>query len=96
MKVLAMLTLVPEAKLETVRVALADELRGSWALYSSGVLREFYATEDSRRVVFVIEAENAAAAKRLLAPLPLVAAGMFQVEFVELRPFVNWSMLFMH
>jgi hypothetical protein len=96
MKVLAMLTLVPEAKLETVRDELADELRGSWALYSSGVLREVYATEDSRRVVFVMEADHAAAAKRLLAPLPLVAAEELQMEFVELRPFVNWSMLFAH
>jgi hypothetical protein len=96
MKVLVMLTLVPEAKPETVRVALAEELRGSWALYSSGVLREIYTTEDSRRVVFVMEADNAATATRLLAPLPLVAAGMFDMEFVELRPFVNWSMLFAH
>jgi hypothetical protein len=96
MKVLAMLTLVPKANLETVRVELADELRCSWALYSCGVLRELYATEDSTRVVFVMEADNAAAAKRLLAPLPLVAAGMFQMEVVELRPFVNWSMLFAH
>jgi hypothetical protein len=73
MKVLAMLTLVPEAKLETVRVELADELRGSWALYSSGVLRELYATENSRRVVFVMEADNAAAAKRLSFPGRLCA-----------------------
>ncbi len=28
------------------------------------------------------------------ALLPLVAAQMFTIECVELRPFVNWSMLF--
>jgi hypothetical protein len=94
MKVLALLSLVPEAQLGTVRSELADELRGSWALYASGVLREVYATEDPKRVVFVMEAEDAAAARRQLAPLPLVAAGMFNVECLELRPFVNWSMLF--
>jgi hypothetical protein len=94
MKVLAMLTLMPEAKLTTVRAELANELKGSWALYSSGVLREVYSTEDPRRVVFVMEADDAAAAERQLAPLPLVAAGMFKVECLELRPFVNWSMLF--
>jgi hypothetical protein len=96
MKVLAMLTLMPEAQLGTVRAELADELRGSWALYASGVLREAYATEDPKRVVFVMEADDAAAAKRQLAPLPLVAAGMFKLECLELRPFVNWSMLFAH
>lgn len=94
MKVLAVLTLMPEAKLETVRAELADELKASWALYASGVLREVYATEDPKRVVFVLEADDAAGAKRLLAPMPLVSAAMFKMEFVELRPFVNWSMLF--
>jgi hypothetical protein len=94
MKVLAMLTLTPQAKLETVRAELANELKTSWALYASGALREVYATEDPKRVVFVLEADDTAGAKRLLAPLPLVAAGFFTLEFVELRPFVNWSMLF--
>jgi len=94
MKVLAVLTLLPEAALETVRAELVNELKGSWALYASGVLREVYATGDPRRVVFVMEADDAAAAGRQLSPLPLVAAGMFNVECLELRPFVNWSMLF--
>jgi hypothetical protein len=94
MKVLAMLTLMPQAHLATVRAELANELKGSWALYASGVLREVYATENPTRVVFVMEADDAAAAKRQLAALPLVAAGMFEVQCLELRPFVNWSMLF--
>jgi len=94
MKVLAVLTLEPEAPPGTLRAELVGELRGSWALYASGVLREVYATEDPKRVVFVMEANDAAAAKRQLDPLPLVAAGMFKIEYLELRPFVNWSMLF--
>jgi hypothetical protein len=96
MKVLVTLSLMPEAKLDSVRAELADELKGSWALYASGALREVYATEEPTRVVFVMEADDVAAAKRLLAPLPLVVAGMFRMEFVELRPFLNWSMLFAH
>jgi hypothetical protein len=94
MKVLAMLTLKPEAKLEKARADLANELKASWALYASGALREVYATEDPKRVVFVLEADDAASANRILARLPLVAAAIFDLEFVELRPFVNWSMLF--
>jgi hypothetical protein len=94
MKLLAILTLKSDAKLESVRSELANELRGSWALYSSGVLREAYATEVATRVVFVIEADNAAAARCHLVALPLVATGTFQMEFVELRPFVNWATLF--
>jgi hypothetical protein len=94
MKVLAILTLKPEASLESVRAERAKEIRGSWGLFASGVLREAYATEIPSRVVFVIEAHDLAAAERQLAPLPLIAAGMFNVELMELRPFVNWSMLF--
>ncbi len=94
MKLLAVLTLVPEAPIDAIRAELVSELRGSWALYAAGVLREVYATDDPKRVVFVMEANDVAAAKRHLAPLPLVAAGMFNIEYLELRPFVNWSRLF--
>jgi hypothetical protein len=96
MKVLAVLTLAPDAQLETVRPELVNELRSSWALYASGELREIYATGNPRQVVFVVEAEDTAAAKHLLATLPLVAAGLFTIELLELRPFVNWAMLFAH
>jgi hypothetical protein len=96
MKVLAIVTLMPEAPLDTVRAELVAELEGSWALYASGVLREVYATEDPNTVVFMVEAADAEAAKQILAPLPMIAAGMFKMEFLELRPFVNWSKLFAH
>jgi len=39
-------------------------------------------------------AENTAQAEEHLRKLPLVAAGHFSLELIELRPFVNWSMLF--
>jgi hypothetical protein len=94
MRVLVILTLKPDAKLDSVRSELANEIRGSWALYSSGIIREAYTTDRPTRIVFVLEADNAASAEKHLATLPLVAAGMFQLEFVELRPFVNWSTLF--
>jgi hypothetical protein len=93
-KVLAILTLKANVSLESVRAELANEIRGSWGLFASGVLREAYATEIPSRVVFVIEADDLAAAERQLVPLPLIAAGLFNVELMELRPFVNWSMLF--
>jgi hypothetical protein len=96
MKVLAIFTLTPKARLDTAPAELAYEIRGSCWLFASGVLREAYATEIPSRVVFVIEADNAAAAEGHLASLPLIAAGTFEVEFMELRPFVNWSMRFAH
>ena len=68
--------------------------KGSWALFESGVLREAYATATPTRVVFVLEAEDVARAEQHLRSLPLIATGHLNFELVELRPFVNWSMLF--
>jgi hypothetical protein len=48
------------------RTELANELTGFWALYASGVLWEVYATEDPKKVVFMVEAADAATAKRVL------------------------------
>lgn len=94
MKVLAIIDVLPGADMERIRAKIADELKGSWALFTSGILREAYATAKPSRVVFVLEAENAAHADEQLRKLPLVAAGQLTVELVELRPFVNWLMLF--
>ena len=46
--------------------------------------------------MFVLEADDVADAQEHLRRVPLVAAGLFRVDLVELRPFVNWAMLFAH
>jgi hypothetical protein len=94
LKILAIVTLKPEASSSAVRAQLVDEIKGSWTLYSSGLLREVYATESPARVVFMLEAADTETAADSLRGLPLVAAGMFHIEMLELRPFVNWAMLF--
>jgi hypothetical protein len=96
MKVLAIIDVKPGADLERLRAQLPNELKGSWELFAGGVLREAYATSTPTRVVFVLEAEGAAAAEGHLRGLPLVAEGLLRVELIELRPFVNWSALFAH
>ena len=94
MKILALIDVVPEAPMERIRAEIGSELRGSWALFTDGVLREAYATAAPTRVVFVLEAEDPARAEAHLRSLPMVAAGLCRFELVELRPFANWSMLF--
>ena len=80
--------------MERIQAEIRDELLGSWRLFASGVLREAYATSSPTRVIFVLEAEGQDRAEEHLRTLPLVAAGLFRVELVELRPFVNWARLF--
>ena len=94
MKILALIDVMPGTKLEDLRAELPRELRGSWDLFSQGVLREAYATAVPTRVVFVLEAEDVAHARKTLETLPLIGKKMLGAELVELRPFVNWSLLF--
>lgn len=94
MKILAIIEVVPGADMQKLRAEISHELKGSWSLFASGFLREAYATEAPTRVVFVIESESRAQAEAQLRTLPLVGAGLMKVELVELRPFVNWSLLF--
>ncbi len=94
MKVLALVDVRAGTDVQHVVAALHDELLGTWQLFASDVLREAYATASPARVVFVLEVESAAGAAEHLGKLPLIAAGLLEVELVELRPFVNWSRLF--
>jgi hypothetical protein len=94
MKVLAIVDVVPGSDLQALRAELPHEVRGSWELFTKGVIREAYATAEPTRVVFVLEAEDAADAKATLEKLPLLERGLLKAQYVELRPFVNWAMLF--
>ncbi len=94
MKILAIIDVAEGASTERIRAELVEELKASWALFSGGVLREAYATTLPTRVLFVLEVRDAADAQASLQTLPLIAAGVFRVELIELHPFVNWSRLF--
>ncbi len=94
MKILAIVDLSATADRGEVFRRLNEELRESWKLFSANVIREAYATADPTRVVFVLEADDLAAADAALRQLPLVELGFFTVQYIELRPFSNWSRLF--
>ena len=94
MKVLAILDVAPGTDFAALRAELGSELKASWELFSGNILREAYATASQSRVVFVLEAAGADEAGAILRKLPLVAKKMIEFQLIELRPFVNWSMLF--
>jgi hypothetical protein len=96
MKILAIIDFAAGVEVDRIRNDIAIEIKESWSLFASGVLREAYATATGTRVVFVLEAEDVSRAKEHLENLPLVSAGLFHFELIELRPFTNWSMLFKH
>jgi len=93
MRVLAIIEVAPNSSIDVIRAELENELREAWRLYSSGVLREAYATDPPTRVVFVLEAQDMTRAEEILSGLPLIASGLMRASLVELRPFTNWSAL---
>jgi hypothetical protein len=94
MKILAIIDVAPHANMDTIRTELAGEVRGSWKLFEQAVLRDAYATSSPTRVVFVLEADDIKSAEAHLQGLPLISAKLLHTELIELRPFINWSMLF--
>jgi len=94
MKILALIDLAPGVSLDAARAEVPAEVKASWGLFAAGVLREAYATSAPKRVVFVLEAGSVAQAAESLRALPMVAGGLVRCELLELRPFVNWSVLF--
>ena len=94
MKILALVDLSEPPPKPLSADALAEELHGAWQLYSEGFIRAAYATSLPTRVVFELEATDETVAREVLARLPLVADGTFEVTCIELRPFANWSRLF--
>jgi hypothetical protein len=94
MKLLAIIDVVAGVATEEIRTEIPNELKGSWTLFAAGALREAYATSSPTRVVFILEAPDAAHAAIDLGKLPLIQAGLLRYELIELLPFTNWSVLF--
>ena len=61
---------------------LRAEAETVWSIQHSGTLREIYFTAGGEAVL-VLEAANAAAARRVLATLPLVRAKLIEFEIDE-------------
>ncbi len=72
---------------------LHAEAERAWRLQQSGVIREIYFTAGGEAVL-ILETASTAAAKRVLASLPLVRAGLIEFELDELRAYGGFARLF--
>ncbi len=94
MKFLALEKELPSATVEKFQPLLKDEARRVWELQQSGALREVYFRADQHTAVLMLECPNVEEARRLLASLPLVTAGLIEFEIVPLAPYDGFSRLF--
>ena len=94
MKILAIEKAVPGTPDWAFAPYLATEAREAWRLHQDGILRELYFRADSDEAVLVLECTDAAAARRALAELPLVQAGLIDFDLIPLRAYPGFARLF--
>ncbi len=95
MKILALEIEVAGVKAEEFTEDLKkSEAWRVWELYQAGVLREMYFRSDRSDAVLMLECENLAAARKTIASLPLVGAGLIDFDLIPLRAYPGLSRLF--
>ncbi len=73
---------------------LQAEAQKAWELHQAGVLRELYFTADTHEAVLVLECANADEARRELAKLPLMRAGLIDFKTIPLVAYPGFARLF--
>lgn len=76
------------------RPHLRAEARRAWDLHQSGQIRALYFCPERSVAVLMLECEDLDAARRLLATLPLVQAGLITFELLSLTAYPGFARLF--
>ena len=94
MKILVLWRVKDGADLSEVEKLIVDEERFAWQMFATDELREHYESDMPTPAISILEMESLDAAKKRLADLPINKAGMLEPMWFELRPFMNWEVLF--
>ena len=65
-----------------------------WALQKQGIIRDIWFTTQGRNAIVMLECSNGTEARRHLANLPLVQAGMIDFTVHELQSYDGYERLF--
>jgi hypothetical protein len=96
MKLLCLDLPQPGASPDKYQPHLLDEVRHTWEVYKSGIVRDIYFRQDRPGVVIVAECDSVETAREALREFPLARAGLIDWDVIPVGPFVNWEMLFAH
>jgi muconolactone delta-isomerase len=72
----------------------AAEARRAWELHQAGSIRELFFRADEPAAVMALECGDVDEARRVLATLPMVAAGLIDFELIPLRAYPGFGRLF--
>ena len=84
--VFAILTAKPGVKREEVITIMPAEIRATVQLYLAGKIREWYAREDGKGSVFLLNTKDVAEAESVMESLPLAKANMMDHEYITVGP----------
>jgi hypothetical protein len=90
MKFLVTLTAAGGRTMPDFQPYIVPEEKQVWALYSAGVIREMYVQLEPMRVMFICEAADRTEMDKHVASLPMVKAGMLNIDIAEMGP---WRLL---
>ena len=93
MGVFALLTAKPGVTRERVMAVMPAEIRATVQLYLDGKIREWYAREDGRGAVFLLNARDLDEAKSILESLPLAHENMLDHEYIPVGPLMPLRLL---
>jgi muconolactone delta-isomerase len=72
----------------------AAEARRAWELHQAGAIRQLFFRADEAAAVLMLECGDVPDARRILATLPLVAAGLIDFELIPLAAYPGFGRLF--
>ena len=84
--IFALLTAKPGVTRERVMAIMPAEIRATVQLYLQGKIREWYAREDGRGAIFLLNARDVEEASSIMESLPLANENMLDHEYIPVGP----------
>ncbi|QEE43474.1 hypothetical protein FVA81_02195 (plasmid) [Rhizobium sp. WL3] len=94
MKYFALLTPSPGKTADDFLPLRLLEERRVWQLYCADVIREMHFQPEPLRVALQFECDRADTVHLHLATLPMVAEGLFEVDLMQMGPWLPFAALF--
>ena len=91
--VFALLKAKPGVTRDRVSAILPAEIRATVQLYLDGKIREWYAREDGRGAVFLLNAKDVAEATSVMDSLPLAKEDIVDHEYIPVGPLMPLRLL---
>lgn len=91
--VFALLTAKPGVTRERVMAIMPAEIRATVRLYLEGKIREWYAREDGKGGVFLLNTRDVAEAESIMEGLPLAKENMLDHEYIPVGPLMPLRLL---